>query len=77
MHGKYIYKLTDMDSVFMFPVGSDGAQFFLSWSGSAEYTELQTDAQWLCDTQNTEPEQKVGTGLCTCSGEMQVTQSVL
>lgn len=65
--------VTDMDFIlFVFLVGSDGAQFFLSWSGSAERVELQTDAQWLCDTQTAEPEQEVGTGLSTRSGEMQV-----
>lgn len=63
--------------LFVCPVRSDGAQFFLSWSWSAEHAELQTDAQWLCDTQTAEPEQEVGKGICTRSGEMQVIVTIL
>ncbi len=59
--------------ISLFTVRSDGDQFSLSWPGSDKHTQLQADSQWPHDTEASAPQQEVGTGLHTCSGEMQVT----
>lgn len=53
-------------------VRSVGVEQSLSRRGDAAWAQLQTDPEWLHDPENTEPEQVLGSGVCTGSGEMQV-----